>query len=488
MIFDLPSRLRNRPQTLGYRDFGIWVIGLVLLIPVLYLLVHNGYSLLLGLMAVGAIVTVWQVNRNLGLGVMFGFLLLLGDIRRIMDIVTGPRGLDPLLLAIPIFTVYLALPLLMRLTLPDTISKAMFAWLVIMILGIFNPRQGPIAVGISGALYWIIPTLWFWIGSKYGSPRLMFLILYRVFVPLGLLDAILGLFQTYFGYLPWEAAWAAQFPGQYILKSGQLRPFGFSTSGVEYQLVLLIATVLVIAAVFAGRRSYGLLLPILVPAVFLSSSRGLIVRTVFAAAMLWAVRGKRGRNWLPRLAFALSLGIGLMMYSALTAAPEQSLTTLSKKGSSAQLASAHVTQGLAHPLDSKYSTGGIHAAMVWVGIVRGFTYPIGTGVGAVTLGAGKFGGDAAISGSTEVDISDAFVTMGFVGGLLYIFIIYSGFGQALRYVREGPPLLSLAVMGLLTAMLGAWVPPAYAMGPLIWLSIGYVSIPKKVAELSTAAS
>ena len=320
-------------------------------------------------------------------------------------------------------------------------------------------------------LFWLIPVLWFWVGRWLASEHILFITLYRVFFPLGVLDAALGIFQTYFGYLPWEEAWARPQIGQYFLGGGRVRPFGFSSSAAEYAVTIIIATVLAVAATFAGRKLYAFALPILLPALFLSSSRGAIVKILFAVAMIWAVRGNRGQRWLLRLVVALTVGTALLIYSASTVASDPTIG-VAKKSTSAELATAHVTQGLAHPLDDKYSTGGIHASIFWLGIVKGFTYPIGAGIGAVTLGAGKFGGDAAISGSTEVDISDAFVSMGFLGGILYLFIVYRACGIALQYVRTGPKMLSLACIGLLAALLGAWIPPSYAAGPLVWLCIG----------------
>jgi hypothetical protein len=454
----------------------VWILGLLLLLPGMYLFFNQSYRLLIGLMIMGAILVAWHTSRRVALVMLFGFLLMLGDIRRIIDTFAGSQSLDLLLLVGPIVTVYISVPLLMRLKLTDRTSKAIFGLLALMALEVFNPRQGPIAVGIAGALFWIIPVLWFWIGRWLGSEKLIFILLYRVVFPLGVMDALLGLFQSAFGFLSWEDAWARPQIGQYNLGAGQVRPFGFSSSGAEYSITLCFATVLVFSALFAGRKIYALALPILLLALVLASSRGAIVKILFAVAVIWAVRGKPGRNWVFRFVATLCVGLALLIYSASTVAANQGELRNPQKATSAQLATSHVTEGLAHPLDSKHSTGGIHAAMFWFGIVRGFTNPVGNGLGSTTLAAGKFGGDVTASGSTEIDISDAFVTLGCVGGILFLYIIFATFSVALQYVRTGPKMLSYAFVGLLSAMLGAWVPPSYATGSLIWLSIGTIMV------------
>ena len=451
----------------------VWLTGLFFLIPASYLFFINQTRILVAFMFLSVLILIWMRDRTMGITATFVFLLVLGDIRRIMDMIApATAGLDLLLLIGPLFAVYLVVPLLFRLRVGDTVSKAVLVLMAIMILEMFNPRQGSLAVGFSGALFYIIPLFWFWIGRKYATDRMMFLLFYRVFLPIGFLDGLLGVAQAYVGFFPWEKAWALKLGSQYIYTAGHLRSFGFSTGASEFASTLLIASVCVVAAICAGRRAYILLLPPLIAASILASSRGLIVKLLFAFAMIWAVRGQRGRNWLPRLVFALLLGFGLTMYSASKAGGDDTGAT-TKQSTTAEIATKHVTKGLANPLEAKSSTAGLHWQIFVGGIVKGFTYPIGTGIGAVTLGAGKFTTGGASLISSEVDISDAFITMGFVGGFLYLFIIYRVFRLAFLYVRQGPLLMSLSYVGVLAALIGAWLALGqYSTAPFIWFCIG----------------
>jgi hypothetical protein len=475
-IEKLPS---SRPMALG-----VWLTGICFLIPAFYLFTHGQMRILIAFMFFAALSMSWMLNRTMGIVATFIFLLVLGDIRRILDMIAPSyQGLDLLLVVGPIFALFLAVPLFMNLKVADTISKAVLALMALMLLEIFNPRQGSIVVGVAGALFYVIPILWFWIARNYATDRMMYLLIYRVFLPIGILDGLLGVGQAYIGFFPWEKAWAIKLGNQYLYHAGHMRSFGFSTGASEFASTLLIASACAMAAIFAGRRAYILLLPILLTASVLASSRGLIVRLLFAAAMIWAVRSKGGKNWLPRFIFALVIGLGLTYYSASHAGGgDEPRPASDDTASTAQIATAHVTQGLADP---GHSTAGLHWQIFVLGIEKGFTYPIGTGIGAITLGAGKFTAGGATMGSSEIDISDAFITMGFLGGFLYLFIIYIVFRLAFFYVRHEPPIMSLAYMGILAALIGGWISLGqYSTAPFVWFCIG--SLVRKQSLLKSA--
>jgi hypothetical protein len=414
----------------------------------------------------------WMSDQTVGIVATFIFLILLGDIRRIVDMMApATSGLDLLLVVGPLIAVMKAVPLFFRMKLLDPISKAILVLMAMMFLEMFNPRQGSLLVGITGGMFFIVPILWFWIGRAFATERMAFVVIYRTFLPLGLLAGLLGVAQAYIGFLPWEENWALRLGGIALI-NGRIRPFGFSTSVVEFAFTVLLASVAIIAGTFSGRKAYILLLPILIAATVMAGSRGAIVHLLFAGAMIWAVRGRGARNWLPRFIFALVIGAGLIFFSAKTAT-ESGDTGPSIKMNTGQVGAAHVAAGLSNPLEAKSSTAGLHWQIFVLGIVKGFRYPIGTGIGAITLGAGKFLPGGATTGSSEVDISDVFITMGFFGGFLYLAIIVMIFRFAIVYARHGPPIISFAFVGILSAMFGSWFALGnYSIGPLVWFCIG----------------
>jgi len=479
-----PATRTQTSALIDRNDIAVWLTGACFLIPAFYLFLHDQMRIVIAIMCLGALIMSWLLTRTIGMIVVFSYLMVLGDLRRIVDELSPSfGGFDLLLIVGPVFAMYLAAPLLLRLKVDDSLSKAVLALMAMMFLEILNPTQGSILVGITGSLFYIIPILWFWIARAYATDRMMFLLFYRVFLPIGVLDGLLGIAQTYVGFFPWEKAWALKLGTQYTFSAGHMRSFGFSTGASEFASTLLIASVCVMAALFAGRRTYILLLPLLLGASLLSSSRGLIVRLLFGMAIVWAVRAKEGRLWIPRFIFAIALGCGFVMYSASSAGGDEQPASPPKNSTTAQIATAHVTRGLANPLDAQSSTAGLHWQIFVGGIVKGFINPAGTGIGAVTLAAGKFSPGGAITGSSEIDISDVFTTLGFLGGLLYLYIIYVVFRTAFVYIREGNPMLSFAYVGLFAALIGSWLALGqYSTAPFVWFCIGSLSRKHSVLE------
>jgi hypothetical protein len=473
-ILTLPQNFLRR---VSYRTW-IWLVGTTLCVPGMYLVLHARYSIIIFLTFSLMYYVIWSINRRAAILSTFVYLLFLGDIRRFVSMIIGLQPLDPLILLGSAVATLLALPLLLRVRLTDRLSKPILALTIIMALEVFNPRQGNLATGLSGALFFIAPMFWFWISRKYSSDRLMLDLLYKIIIPIGTLAALLGIYQTYVGFLPWQNAWIkASIASGYtalFLGGGHIRSFGFSSNSAEYGNLLLVTSLCVVAAAFAGRRAYLLLLPILITGQLLASQRSPILRLIFAIVLIWAVRGKDIRAWLPKLVFGLPIGFALL-YFAVSSSGDDSAPT--KKSNAASFATSHVTRGLSHPFDPRYSTAGLHSEMFATGLMSGIVNPLGNGLGVVTLGAGKFGGgDPTIPGSSEVDISDVFNTTGIIGGIAYLVTIGIGLVSVLNFTRFGPPAIAYPILAVLVGLLGAWIPLGqYAIGPFLWFCLGYLS-------------
>ena len=471
----------SRPLALS-SNLRAWIAAIAALIPVSWLLIHGQFRALAFIFCLLTLAVAIVVDKAFAICLILGYLFLLGDLRRAIGAIIGFSKFDPLLVVGPLITIMLALPLLLRLRLNDGISKAMVALMAVMALEVVNPKQGPIAVGLGGAMFYLLPLLWFWIGRKYGSDELLYFVIYRVVIPLSVLAALLGLWQTYVGFLPWEQDWIADVSSHYhalSLGGGFTRAFGFSVNGIEYANLLLIGSTCALAAFFSGRRVYGFLFPLLAFTLFLASSRSAIVKLLFAIAISWAVSNRGGRGWAVRLPIALAVifgGLALVL-------SQVSHGGGSTANSAAAFSAQHQVEGLSNPLDSKKSTAGTHATMFLFGLKQGFTSPLGSGLGSVTMGS-KLGGGGAGGGTsddtpvgnTEVDISDAFVSMGLVGGLLYLFTILLVLLRAGRFGRTAPKYLGLPALALLAAMGGGWTALGqYGVGPLIWFVIGVIA-------------
>jgi len=185
----------------------MWLGGGLLLTVLWGLLIIGQLNLLIALILAIPLLLLSVHNKQLAIVCAFGYLILLGDIRRIVAVIAAPAAFDPLLLIVPAVTLVLVAPLLFGLRLSEPLSKAVLGLLFIMLLEIFNPQQGGIGVGLSGVFFYVFPVSWFWIGRSYGSVQLLETLIYKIVLPLALFAGLLGLAQNFIGFLPYQKAW-----------------------------------------------------------------------------------------------------------------------------------------------------------------------------------------------------------------------------------------------------------------------------------------
>jgi hypothetical protein len=438
-----------------------------------WMLTHGEIRGVIAVIVAALLIAVTALSKPAGICATFLFLFLLGDFRRIVSVALGFPRMDPLLLVAPAVAIWLFLPLIPRLRFPDALTRAVFALMIVMLFEVLNPKQGGLSVGITGGLFYIIPICWFWIGRRYGSPELVATLLYRVVLPLGFVAAVLGIFQTYFGFLPWEQAWIDS--GALNLHVGNaVRAFGFSVSPPEYARLLTFAAALLLARFFAGKRLAIVAFPLLLTAIVLESGRSVILKLIIALAVLWVLRSAHKRSFVRRFAVVFAVILALVYVGASRFASQKS----SSGGSGTEALIAHQAGGFAHPLDAKKSTAGLHAAYIGKGFLAGLKSPLGAGLGATTLGASKLGGSQTadednFQTATELDFSDMFVALGITGGLLYMAIAFWIGRSTLRYVRTVPRYIALGVAGALAGTFGGWlISGEYSTSALVWFLIG----------------
>jgi hypothetical protein len=454
----------------------MWITGLTIACGLWLLVLGGQLNLVCAIIFAGTLLLVSLYDKATAALLTFSYLFLMGDIRRIVAVAFGQPAQDLLLLVGPLMAFVLAFPVLLKVRLRDNISKAMLLLLVVMAVEIFNPKQGGPAVGLSGAIFYIAPVLWFWVGRHVGSPSMVEKLIYRVIFPLALVAALLGFGQAFIGFLPYQQAWIdiAAKNYQALHLGASIRPFGFSVSAAEYVVLLMFGVVGTAAAYLAGRSKWAILFPVLALGVVLASGRTAIIHIVLTIAFIWTFRKgqKLGTATILSILFFSIVGTGLV---AATASHFVSNPSSPADHSTVNNALAHQAGGLAHPFDPKYSTAALHGSMVWAGLVEGITYPIGHGLGATTEAAAKFGSDPS-EGSSEVDFSDMFISLGLIGGLLYLYIVITAMRQSLVYLRVTPLSIGLPVAAFLFTSMGSWlIGGQYSTSSVILFLIGALS-------------
>jgi O-antigen ligase len=127
---------------------------------------------------------------------------------------------------------------------------------------------------------------------------------------------------------------------------------------------------------------------------------------------------------------------------------------------------------VANPTGEGSSLSG-HMAATRKGMASAFTRPLGYGVGAATLAAGKFNSQRAARG-TEFDPGNAGTSLGIVGLLLYPSMVIFAFRAAYRVAMRRRDLISLFCIGAMSVDLMQWMNgDLYSVTWLVWLFIGW---------------
>jgi hypothetical protein len=456
-----PARLRA-PALVGIASAGVAVAATtslehpILLRPLLALF-------LAALLAV----TAWQ-KPDLGIVLALAFLVVMGLLRRLLIPAAGWTSYDPLLLVIPVVAVVVFIRLQRqhrRPLLDDGLSRLVLALLLLTLLESVNPLSGSLVANLAGLLFLAAPLVWFFIGRQIMDRRLVTLVLGSAIV-LGVCNAAYGMVQAVGAMPSWDVAWL-QTGGYTALRVGNdLKPFGTFTSSAEYAAYLAVALVLAVALAINGRRLALTVLPILAVGLFLDSTRGVVALAVLAVIVMFALRMRRASGALAIGALAVAVAGATVLLLGPT------IEQLAIDSGSPLV--VHETAGLLHPFDPNQSTLGLHLQRIGDGLGKALANPLGLGTGASNLAGAKLG--ATVTG-TEVDVSNAFVNLGLIGGALFVAVVVTGLGRLVAGYRRTPDPYLAGVLGLAIVTLGQWLGSGgqYAVAPLLWLALGWAT-------------
>lgn len=436
-------------------------------LPVVLRFDHGHYLTAAVLAAFLIALALW--SRPAGIVTTLAYLVLMGDYRRYAGFLQGYPSSDPLLLVAPTAVFFLSALVFVdgRAKGASTLGALVAMFSLLMAAEVFNPEQGGIAVGFAGALFYFIPMLWFWIGRAYGTGALTQQVLRWLIIPAAICTALLGIYQAFYGLLPFEAAWARDKADAFsaLFVSQSVRPFGFFTSPAEHVRFLLIGSVITVAYWLRGRSLVIVILPLLFAAMFLGSSRGPVVMFTLTTVTLWSVLSRSSALWVPRAVLAAAIA-GSALAAGLIGLQQARLD------SRIEALVTHQVEGLLNPTDTEKSTAVGHIALAGEGLMEGVTSPAGKGLGATTIGASKFGSGAY---SAEVDLANMFYSLGILGGALYLAVIVAAIVAAVSLWRARRDAVALAMLGTGLCTLSAWLLGGeYAIDAILWFVLGAI--------------
>ena len=464
--------MNSQPQNAREHDHVNWSTPIISVAAILFLLwfLTSGVSQLavavLLIAAGGALVL---LRPDTAVMATLVYLLFLGDIRRLVSRQAGLAAQDPLLVVGPIVIGMLFGRLLFerQIKLDSPVAKLVAFLLVFMTFEIVNPLQGGIAVGVAGALYYIVPLLWFWVGRSMPSERIARSLIHVVFPIVVGLAAVLGIYQNYHGFLGFEAQWVreqiANGFAAMVIDGSVIRAFSFFTSPAEYALFLGIGLVCCAAPLVVGRlRWVSLLIPLIIWAMILASVRAAIVLSVVGLLAMGSLMGRSVEQVFARAFLAVVLGGGVMYFGL------HKLQDLSSVSDRTHTLVEHTAEGMLNPGESS-ATG--HWSIALNGIEKGVKNPGGEGLGATTMAASKFGSHG--SAGFENDIANMFASLGMFGGLLYVVLIVVVLYTTFTLWQEQRSFVALVTLGILISQFTYWLEGGhYALVAICWFLIG----------------
>ena len=416
----------------------------------------------------GVFISIAVVNIRVAIIGVMTYLVVLGDLRKwLTATLGGGGGADVLLLLGGVFALVICGNAFARqqIRFDTPMAKWVLALMAVMVLQIFNPGQGSLMAGVVGAMFVLVPFVWYWVGRTYANEAFLEIVLFRVVVPLGVLAAAYGIYHALYGYLPHQQLWLEDnwFAG--LGSPDNPAPISFFSNNQEHGAFLTIATVLCWAAFLKGRRTYVLLLPLFFTALVLTGSRGPVVFSLLGMCTMWAAMGKDPRTWVLRGGVAVLIGVtGLVWTLNQTASWELDDSVQQRIGRQTQ------ELDLSQREAGEYSSIANHTYMM----VRGYTslvnYPLGRGIGFTTLAADRYGTGGY---STETELGDSFLGLGIPGGIAYHAIIFLLILYTVRLWLNTRSFIALALVGVFTCtMAGTVGGQLYAVSSIVIFCMG----------------
>lgn len=425
------------------------------------------------------------ISLETGLTAMILFEPFRGFLRRAQYLFVPYSQSEPIHMLTPVVTFAAFLLVLQRQKL-EIFRQTPLAGIVSMLAAIyfvqiFNPLQGSLFVGLTGALFFLVPVTWFYFGQSANAdfvPRA-----FRLIVILGLAASFYGVYQMIFGYPSFEQYWidntdlyssivvnkieralatfnSSEEWGRYI-QLGCIVAFGFGimrSEGGKRIFWLVSGAGLIIMLAFTGQRSavFGLFL-------------GLSVLFLTGAASFRAAIMRIGLLFVPlALLFALSTLI----------ADDEGYDS---DGESVNTMVTHTTKGTIKPT----AEGSLYARFdTWNRIITKDlpANPLGNGIGSDGLAATRE------ANNTDDPTDNHFLTVALSAGvpaaLLLIWILIRSLVLSLRLLRNserGSPehglwriAVALIASFFLNNIFGTTF-TIYSVAPLAWLIIGWIS-------------
>ena len=452
------------------RAFGLTSVLLAILLPLLA-------SLEAGLMAM----VIFEPFRGL--------------LRRMQYLVVPYSNSEPIHILTPICALFAFLIVLHRHKLATfvatPVAKATSLLVLICLAQVFNPLQGGLFVGLSGALFILVPMVWFYFG-QHTSPNFFSRVM-RAIVVLAIIASAWGVYQMIIGYPAFEQYWIDNTDLYDSIAVHQVtRAIATFSNAEEWGRYVELGCL--IAVGLAASRSEGKFRPVwagcaAVLAVMLAlTGQRTSIFGLFLGLTVFFMAGARSWGSAVARVAALAVACGCFFFVSSQFDPSQSDT---KSGENVSTILSHTTKGTLDPanessLDARLET--------WSQVLFHTipSNPLGAGLGDSTLAGTR--GDTNERRPIDNHFFTIATSAGVPAALLFIWIFWRSFRNSMRLCREAERgskeftdariAMTLVATLILNNFFGTSF-VIYSIAPLGWLLLGWVSA--RSMELPVAA-
>ncbi len=420
-----------------------------------------------------------------GLLAMVIFEPFRGLVRRMQYLVVPYSSNEPIHLLTPVAALFAFLIVLYRhklaMFVATPVAKATSLLALICLIQVFNPLQGGLFVGLSGALFILVPMAWFYFGQH--ASRDLFPRVLRAVVVLGIIASAYGVYQMVAGYPAFEQYWIDNTDHyQSIAVYKVTRAIATFSNAEEWgryvELGCLIAVGLAVSRSEGKFRPvWGVCATVLAVMIALTGQRTSIFGLFLGLTVFFMAGARSWGSAMARTA-ALAVACGFFLFASSQFAPDESDL---KSGESVSTLLSHTTKGTLDPANE--TSLGVRLE-TWSQVLLETipSNPLGSGLGDSTLAGTR---------SDENDrrpIDNHFFTLatsaGVPAALLFIWIFWRSLRSSMRICREAERgsreftnsriAMTLVATLILNNFFGTSF-MIYSIAPIGWLLLGWVS-------------
>ncbi|MDH3528662.1 MAG: O-antigen ligase family protein [Acidobacteriota bacterium] len=409
-----------------------------------------------------------------------------GILRRAQYLIVPYSEYEPIHLITPAISLVALLSLIFRHKLgmlwSTPLARPVFMLGAICFAQIFNPMQGSVFVGLTGAMFFLVPMVWFYFGQSVTFE--FFGRLFKFVVVLALVSSLYGVYQIYVGYPEFELYWLTQTDNYSSVNVYDVnRALATFSNAEEWGRYVQIGCICafgfgIIAKPGIGRVSWfggGIAL---IGMLTLSGQRSSIFGLFLGLSVLFLTGSRTIGNALMRLGL-LSLPL-IIIFGFVNALSPDEIYDIDDNRRAEKILS-HTARGTLDPA----SEGSLSARLeTWNQVVTAIlpANPVGYGLGSSTLGANRDG-----KRKTERAIDNHFLSLAIAAGvpaaLLLMWILFRASVIGTRqWIAADPAGLRAGYYRIALALLSTFFLNnffgttfvIYSVAPLCWFVLGWL--------------